>query len=1138
MPDSPIASLAAALAGATPPAVHGVPGAAGAHLIAALSREAPLPTLLLAADAEAARALHGDLLLFRRLDGLPEPLYFPAWETLPHEFASPLPEVAGMRMAALIEARRQAAPLLVAPVAAVLHRLPPPDVLAAFSLELRVGAVVPFDRLAERLAALGYQDAAQVSQPGHFAIKGDIVDIFPPHLAQPARIEWFGDEVDRLVAYDPVDQKATDPLERVLVAPITELPHSPEMVARARRRVAAICAERGLDPASTTLETGRLDRSPRTDGIETWAPFFFEHPMVDVTAYLGGRPRVVLLGAGTVRATARGLAQKALDAMADEARRGTVVPEADALFVTLDALCGRAPIELEAAPDADRPRPWTDADALGFGPVDPAQKTAKGALPARFAALAALAARARVTIACPDAERARAFGEILGQHQVPHGHTAAPGRVALAVGDLSGGFGADGGVFLTEAEIFGRQTAVAPPPRSHIALFLSTFDDLKVGDPVVHIQHGIGLYRGLSRITAGGMESDFLEVEYLGGDRIYVAMDHLHLVQKYQGGGDGLPALDRMGGKSWEKKRGRAKKALAELAQDLVDLHAARELAKGHPFAPEGAAGVEFAASFPYTETPDQLRAIGEVRADMAAPRPMDRLVCGDVGYGKTEVAIRAAFKAMLDGRQVAFLAPTTLLAQQHFATCSKRFAAWPFKVAVLSRFQGEADRRDVLRGLEDGTLDLVIATHKLITKPVDFARLGLLVIDEEQRFGVAQKERVKQWKTSVDVLTLTATPIPRTLQLSLIGVRDLSIIDTPPPDRRAVQTRVTRFDPTLIKEAIERELARGGQVFFIHNRVHDIGAMAQFLKRLVPTAEIAVAHGQMPERQLETVMGRFVSAQANVLLSTSIVESGLDIPRANTIIINRADRFGLAELYQLRGRVGRSAVQAHAYLLGPEDGWSGEAKERLMAIQAFTDLGSGFRIAARDLEIRGAGSLLGHKQSGQIAAVGIDAYMGLIKEAMAEIRGETVQPDFEPDIKLDAAASIPHAYVADDATRLALYKRVAGLKSEADAITLAEEMADRFGRPPAAVSALLGQAALKVICRQLRLASLRHLDHGRYQLGFDADNALSESGLAMLLAQYGPRLRFLSESAFELDLKATPEQGGLETLIALLKGL
>jgi transcription-repair coupling factor (superfamily II helicase) len=1140
-----VASVAGALApGATVP-IASPSGAAGAWLLARLQAERPAPTLVVCPSPEAARRLTDDLAFLAARLGLPAPHAYPAWNNLPHEFVSPLPEVAGTRMAALLACRSESAPVLVAPAAAVLHRVPPVEALAAFSLVLAPGTELDPAAVPERLAAMGYRAAPQVDQPGQFALRGDILDVFPPHADDPARVTWFGDEVEAVRAFDPVTQRSGDPLPGVTVAPATELPDDPALIERAVERVREIALARDLDDASVTLETGRLNRSPRADGIETWAPFFFEAPMPAVTEHLGSGARVVLVGAEAVRATARGLMRKAVEALDDEARRGTIVPAPDALFVDLETLTGDRPVvALEPAPEMGEPEgdgagaEWRTAPGLGFVPLE-GGPGARDAFAARFERLRDLAAGRTVTVVCPEPARTEAFAGILAEHGIPKAPEA--GGVHLATGPLSAGFGvgADGEVFLTEAEVFGRQPAPPLPKGSRLARFLSGFSDLKPGDHVVHRQHGIGRYKGLTRLTAGGVEADFLEVEYAGGDRVYVPMDRLDLVQKYAGGeGDTGPRLDRMGGKTWERTRTKVRRELSELAEELVRLAAAREVARRPAFPPEGAAGLEFAASFPHTETPDQLRAIDETRADMERPRPMDRLVCGDVGYGKTEVAVRAAFKAMLDGRQVVFLVPTTLLAQQHAATCRKRFAGYPFRVAQLSRFDTPKAQRKVLDEVAEGKIDLLVATHRLLSREARVPNLGLLIVDEEQRFGVTHKERIKQWKTQVDVLTLSATPIPRTLQLSLIGVRDLSIIDTPPPDRRAVVTRVARFDTTLIAEAVEREIARGGQVFFIHNRVRDIGGMERFLSQLVPKARIAVAHGQMPERQLEQVMGRFISGEKDVLVSTTIVEAGLDIPTANTIIIDRADRFGLADLYQLRGRVGRSGVQAYAYLLGPEEGWTGEAKERLMAIQAFTELGAGFRIAARDLEIRGAGSLLGHKQSGHIAQVGIDTYMHLIQEAMAEVRGETLLPEFEPELKLGPPGTIPEGYIADGGVRLSIYKRVAGLASLDAVEDLLKELADRFGPPPPAVEGLLAQARVRVLARHLRVAELSHLGSGRYAVAFAADHTMSEVGLRMLVEAFGPRLKFTGEHAFEVRLDKPPAEGGLEALTMLLEGL
>ncbi len=1130
--------------------VSGPPAGADAHYLCRLQVAQPRPTLVVTPTPESAERMAADLRLFANRFELPAPLHLASWDNLPHEFVSPLPEVAGGRMAVLLALMKteQAMPILVAPVAAVLHRLPPKTVLTRYSMTLWPGLEMDPAELPNLLATMGYVRAAQVELPGQFSIRADILDIYPPLVPGqpegPCRVEWFGDQVDSVRGFNPVDQRSTGPIKRLLVPPVTELPNDDEMIEWAQLQVADLAEQRGLDDASITLETSRLSRTPRTAGIETWAPFFYDEPMAALDDYFDGPLRMVWSDPEGVTGVADTLARKAAEAMDDERRHGTIVPEDDALYVPLDRLAvGGETVQLppydQELDDSPLGR-WKTLPQLGLGPLDETSEAPDGGrLAARFEQLAALCDDGPVTVVCPDQTRADALAAVLADHDIAVG--SRTGQVDLLIGTLSRGFcGAEGDrqvTYLNEAELFGRQAVLTPPPRARMARFLSTFSDLQAGDAVVHGNHGIGVYRGLKRLEAGGITADFLEVEYRDGDRIYVPMDHLHLVQKYAGS-EGLPTLDKLGGKGWDKTRKKVRKELTELAQELVELHAAREVAVGHAFPPIGGDGLAFAAGFPYTETPDQLRAIADISADMERPRPMDRLVCGDVGYGKTEVAFRAAFQAMADGRQVALLVPTTLLAQQHYTTALKRFAPFPFRIETVSRLHGEKERKAIMEGLANGTVDLVIGTHQLLSSRTRFKRLGLLIVDEEQRFGVAHKERIKQWKTDVDVLTLTATPIPRTLQLSLIGVRDMSLLETPPPDRRAIQTRVARFDPTLIAEAVEREMARDGQVFFVHNRVKDIGGMGRMLADLVPKARIAIAHGQMAEKELESTIGRFIDGAVDILLSTSIVESGLDIPRANTIIINRADRFGLSELYQLRGRVGRSQRQAYAYMLGPEEGWSGEAKERLNAIQAFTELGSGFRIAARDLEIRGAGSLLGHKQSGHIAAVGIETYMGLIKEAMAEIRGGTTIPAIEPSIRLGLNGAIPDDYLPDGGIRLTIYKRIASIADPADVAPLAEELRDRFGPTPEPVGCLLLSARLKAVALRLRVVQLEHTGKGVVHVTFDAHNTMSESGLRMLMAEYGSAIKFTSQHAFQLQLGHADDMQRAAALCDLLEAL
>jgi transcription-repair coupling factor (superfamily II helicase) len=586
---------------------------------------------------------------------------------------------------------------------------------------------------------------------------------------------------------------------------------------------------------------------------------------------------------------------------------------------------------------------------------------------------------------------------------------------------------------------------------------------------VVHEAHGIGRYHGLTTLTVEGRQGDFLLLEYADGGRLYLPVDRLDLISKYLGAPAGAARLDRLGGGAWQRAKESVRASLRQMAENLLQIYAARSVAERTPFEADTAWQREFEVAFPFEETPDQLRAIEGVKADMEAPRPMDRLVAGDVGYGKTEVALRAAFKAVTEGRQAAVLVPTTVLAQQHFNTFSERFAPFPARVELLSRFRTAKEQRVVIDGLRRGTVDVVVGTHRLLSRDVQFKDLGLLVVDEEHRFGVAHKERIKQLRASVDVLTLTATPIPRTLYMSLSGVRDLSVIETPPADRLPVETIVMPFDRRVIREAIQRELERGGQVFFVHNRIQSLPSMTAFLRTLCPDARVVMGHGQMPERELEAVMVKFVSGQADVLVSTAIVESGLDIPASNTIIINRADRFGLAQLYQLRGRVGRERQQAYAYLLIPADGRLDEAAQRrLRVIEELTELGGGFKLAMRDLELRGAGNLLGAEQHGHIAAVGFDLYTKLLAEAVRELKGEPARTTSEPVISVEVEALLPAAYVPEVTQRLALYKRLSEAEAPAQVEEVRGELVDRFGPLPEPAAALVDVIGLRVAARQL----------------------------------------------------------------------
>jgi len=747
-----------------------------------------------------------------------------------------------------------------------------------------------------------------------------------------------------------------------------------------------------------------------------------------------------------------------------------------------------------------------------------------------------------VRLVVADEHQAEHLRQILRDHdaEVPiAGAIDAPESPAIVVGECSAGIAisAVGLVLLTEAEIFGARRRALRRPKYQRGAALTAFTDLAVGDLVVHEDHGIGRYLGLRTMSVGDREGDFLLLEYSEGGRLYVPVERLDLVSKYLGGDEGAAKLDRMGGASWQRVKESVRAALREMAEGLLKLYAQRAVAEGHPFTADSPWQREFEAAFRFEETPDQLRAIEEVKRDMQTGRPMDRLVAGDVGYGKTEVALRAAFKAVGDGYQVAVLVPTTVLAQQHWSTFSDRFGPFPAKVELLSRFRSPKEQRAVVEGLRQGTVDVVIGTHRLLSKDVAFKNLGLMIVDEEHRFGVAHKERMKQLRASVDVLALTATPIPRTLYMSLSGVRDMSVIETPPLDRLPIETVVRRFSKAVIKEALERELQRGGQVFFVHNRVQSLTSMTRFIQELVPDARVIMGHFQMNERELEATMVRFVSGQADILVSTAIVESGLDIPSSNTIIINRADRFGLAQLYQLRGRVGRERLQAFCYLLVPADGRvDDEAQRRLRALQELTELGSGFKLALRDLEIRGAGNLLGAEQHGHIAAVGYDLYSKLLAEAVQELRGDRTGVAVEPVISVSVEGFLPEEYVPEVNQRLAFYKRLAGAAGDDELADLRAELQDRFGPLPEPAEQLVDIVRIRIAARVLGVERVE-AGEGKAVITFSPGTSIEPQRLVAAIQASRGRLRMRREFTVEAAIATGGWPATRDSLLGVLRG-
>jgi transcription-repair coupling factor (superfamily II helicase) len=1010
------------------------------------------------------------------------------------------------------------APVIVASARALMQKTIPVREMRAALRPLREGQPFDFNRVLASWVGWGYESSTVVEAAGQFSRRGGIIDVWPPNLRKPLRIELFGDEVESLRSFDPSTQRTIARVPQVWIGPASEA--LPKLAERMAGRLQGLDLSICHPPARFEYERelSHLLAGSGHRNLEWYIPYLYSQP-ASLLDYLAETWRasqnggwLLLDDAAEIIAALTDLESQAEQLAKDltaagDLPAGLTVPYfgADAMRGRFLGLAGRRPGPGEPAPDAPEQDRYP-VITLGSGTLSGWASSETSELGALFSAgprfggqvrtavtdlKRALARDAQIVITSRQSPRLADLLREAGLHITPVEEIAASPSQALTLvqGTMEEGWLLGESLwFLTDAELFGwGKPRSRKPQRSRGVSPEVFFADVSPGDFVVHIEHGIGQFQGLVRMSLDGIEREYLQVDYAQGDRLYLPVHQADRLARYVGVGDSGPSLHRLGTSDWEQVKARAKRAVAEIADDLLELYASREVVQGHAFSPDVAWQAELEASFPYVETEDQLVAVEAVKNDMEQSRPMDRLICGDVGYGKTEVALRAAFKAIMDGKQVAVLVPTTVLAQQHYTNFSRRLAAFPVNVAMLSRFQTATQQDRAVAGLAGGTIDLVVGTHRLLSNDVSFKDLGLLIVDEEQRFGVTHKERIKQMRTEVDVLTLTATPIPRTLHMSLTGVRDLSTIETPPEDRLPVKTFVGEFDENLIRQAILREMDRNGQVYFVHNRVQGIEQMTARVGKLVPEARIAIAHGQMHERDLSSVMLAFAEGEYDVLVCTSIIESGLDVPNANTILINRADQFGLAQLYQLRGRVGRSAVRAYAYLLVDKyKVLTEEARRRLDAIHEASELGAGFRIAMDDLEIRGAGELLGARQHGHIAAVGFDLYTRLLAQAVQEARERLSAAAPSPDLAgaalgsgwpgremgippavtldLNLPARIPEDYVPEAALRLQLYRRLAGLTELAAVDDIAQELADRFGPLPEQVGNLLYVVRVKVL--------------------------------------------------------------------------
>ena len=1012
-------------------------------------------------------------------------LPFPAPGPPPFRGLPRHPDASLRRAVALLTARRGALLALVASPAALLRPVLAPHLLETRVIVLHAGEEMTPEILLEALDESGYRREDPVTGPGQMARRGGIVDVFPSDQEAPVRLEFLGDTLESLRRFDPDTQRTVSAAFELTLLPLSDVFPTRSALATLRARLPERFGNRR--EVRSLLEA--LDRGLLPEETVEMLPLV---PGATAAAheYLPGAA-VVVHDPEAVRAETLGYWERATDDFARRDRAGSPglsLPPEEALI---------APEALTSRIDAGPTLVLHDLPPEGRALDLAARPVTRYAGDVRRLAAELKTAPGRTVLLLGNAGRAERLRDVLREEGLAVGETAP---VEVRVLALSTGFELpDAGLrVLADGDIFPEEVHLHPRGRRGAARsFLSDFRDLKVGDLVVHEEHGIGRFVGLETLDIGGAAREFMVLSYQGGDKLKVPVDTFDRVQKYASAEGARPALDRLGSGSWDKVKRRVKKAMRDMAAELLKLYAERKARPGHAFAGDSPWQREFEEAFEYEETADQAQAIADTAADMARDIPMDRLICGDVGYGKTEVAMRAAMRAILDGKQVAVLAPTTVLAFQHWKTFRKRFAPFPVKVEMVSRFRSAKETKGVLKALAEGAVDVLIGTHRLLSKDVVFRDLGLLVIDEEQRFGVAAKERLKKLKTTVDCLTLSATPIPRTLQMGLAGIRDMSVIETPPKDRLAIQTSIVKFSTDVITAAIRQELARDGQVYFVHNRVESIYSLANMVKRLVPEAGVAVAHGQMPEAELEKVMLAFVEGRANVLVATTIIENGLDIPRANTMLVNRADRYGLAQLYQLRGRVGRSDRRAHAHLLVPPDKVFSEiARKRLAAIREFSELGAGFRIAALDLELRGAGNLLGGEQSGHIQAVGLDLYVKLLEQTIVELRGGAPVETVRASLNIRTGLRIPPDYVPDTHQRMSLYKRLSQVRDQKAVSGLREEMRDRYGPLPREVEDLVEYAALRQRAEALGVQQV-DLPGGRaLEVTFGATPALSPEAL------------------------------------------
>ncbi len=1133
--------------------VSGLTPTAKALLFILLQHSVGSPLLIVVSDNRAAEEMVPVLQGFAELTGEVDPdeiVSVPARDVLPFQNLSPHPEIQEQRAAALWKIASGTAAIVVAPVTAAATRLRAPEFYTELARTLRRAEALDVDALVQHLNTVGYSSTDVVEMPGQYALRGGILDVYSPEADRPVRVEFFGDEVESIRKFDPGTQRSSTPVDESLLLPLTETPVTEELLGAIHARLSG---KRITGPEEVVEEAVRSGGVTVFPGWEFYAPVAgADRSIIDLLP----RASVLVDEPENVRREFDRVWER-INEMHERSGVGNLVRPDDLYFPPQEIQH-----RLSEMPGADIEHLGITRALHGSEIAFSTQPTPRfhGAVPAMLEEVQKLTREGKhVLFAAPNFGELERLADIFTEYNVPfrlgsrtRGGESYADETAYFAGEaytttLAKAYVPDG-VLLNEGnlavfgsrDLFDESEAVVTRPqrqKSKVSTFLSDFRDLQVGDYVVHVEHGIAQYQGLKEINQGDGPIEFMLLEFAEAAKLYVPLTRLDLVQKYRSAEGAKPVLSHLGTATWAKTKARVRKAMKDMADELLKLYAERHMAQGHAFPPDSEWQKEFEDAFEYSETDDQQLAIDDVKRDMQSAQPMDRLLCGDVGYGKTEVAMRAAFKAVGDNKQVAVLAPTTVLAFQHYETFKQRFAAFPMAIEMISRFRSPKEQKEILQRAEAGKIDILIGTHRILSKDIKFTDLGLLIVDEEQRFGVRHKERIKQMRKQVDVLTMSATPIPRTLHMSLVGLRDMSVIETPPKDRMAIQTVVAAWDDKLIQSAIEQELDRGGQVYFVHNRVETIWEIAAKLQELVPRARVIVGHGQMAEGELEKVMLKFMHHEADILVATTIIENGLDIPLCNTILINRAERLGLSELYQLRGRVGRSNRRAYAYLLlPPEIELTAIARRRLAALKEFSDLGAGFKIAALDLELRGAGNLLGGEQSGHIDAVGFELYTSMLDHAVRELKGEAAPEAEEIQLNLGLNIRIPADYIKEENHRLRMYKRIAGVEGESQLSDVRSELQDRYGEPPQAVLNLLEYAVLKLMCLRIGVTAIER-KRDQVSIRFRENASIDPERLARFVA--GQRgAHFTPAGILKFTSKAMRADEVLNQLRSLLEDL